>query len=81
MRMPFLILLILVLNITMADQLFAQSQSKRIVIAAGTLLDGKGKVVHNTRIVIEEGKIVAIDPKAGTCGLRLARSDGTARLD
>jgi imidazolonepropionase-like amidohydrolase len=64
MRMPFLILLILVLNIIRADQLFAQSQSKRIVIAAGTLIDGKGKVLHNTRIVIQEGKIVAIDPKA-----------------
>src|SRR3954466_9558425 len=41
------------------------AQSKRIVIAADTLLDGKGKVLHNTRIVIEGAKIVAIDPKAG----------------
>jgi imidazolonepropionase-like amidohydrolase len=38
---------------------------KRIVIAAGTLLDGKGGVLHDTRIVIEGSKIVAIDPKAG----------------
>src|SRR5258706_6622058 len=38
---------------------------KRIVIAAGTVLDGKGRVLHNTRIVIEGSKIVAIDPKAG----------------
>jgi imidazolonepropionase-like amidohydrolase len=37
---------------------------KRIVIAANTLLDGKGKVVHDTRIVIEGSKIVTIDPKA-----------------
>ena len=37
----------------------------RIVIAASTVLDGKGKVLHNTRIVIEGSKIVAIDPKAG----------------
>ena len=37
---------------------------KRTVIAAGTLLDGKGHVVHDTRIVIEDGKIVALDPKA-----------------
>lgn len=43
----------------------AIAQSKRIVIAAGTLLDGQGKVLHNTRIVIEGAKIVAIDPKAG----------------
>src|SRR5207249_8169395 len=38
---------------------------KRIVIAASTVLDGKGHVLHNTRIVIEDSKIVAIDPKAG----------------
>jgi imidazolonepropionase-like amidohydrolase len=38
---------------------------RRIVIAAGTLLDGKGHAVKNTRIVVEGGKIVAIDPKAG----------------
>jgi imidazolonepropionase-like amidohydrolase len=38
--------------------------SRRIVIAAGTLFDGKGGVLHNTRIVIEGTKIVAIDPHA-----------------
>lgn len=38
---------------------------KRIVIAASTVLDGKGRVLHNTRIVIEGSKIAAIDPKAG----------------
>jgi len=40
-------------------------QQRRIVIAASTLLDGKGQVLKNTRIVIEGSKIVAIDPKAG----------------
>ena len=40
-------------------------QDKRIVIAASTVLDGKGQVLHNTRIVVEGSKIVAIDPKAG----------------
>jgi len=40
------------------------TQHSRIVIAASTLLDGKGHVLHNTRIVIEGSKIVAIDPKA-----------------
>src|SRR2546421_2658592 len=44
----------------------AQTPSRsRIVIAASTILDGKGKVLHNTRIVIEGSRIVAIDPKAG----------------
>lgn len=38
--------------------------NKRIVIAASTLLDGKGHVLHDTRIVIEGSKVVAIDAKA-----------------
>lgn len=41
------------------------SSQKRIVIAANVVLDGKGHVMRNTRIVVEGSKIVAIDPKAG----------------
>jgi imidazolonepropionase-like amidohydrolase len=41
------------------------ASSNRIVVAASTVLDGKGHVLRNTRIVIEGSKIVAIDPKAG----------------
>ncbi len=41
------------------------AQGKRIVIAASTMLDGKGRVLHDTRIMVEGSKIVAIDPKAG----------------
>ncbi len=41
------------------------SSPKRIVIAATVVLDGKGHVMRNTRIVVEGSKIVAIDPKAG----------------
>src|SRR6185503_13844557 len=37
---------------------------KRIVIAASTVLDGKGGVLRNTRIVIDGSRIVAIDSKA-----------------
>ncbi len=40
-----------------------QKGPKRIVIAAGTLLDGKGRVLHNARIVIEGSKIVAVETK------------------
>jgi imidazolonepropionase-like amidohydrolase len=40
------------------------ARSKRIVIAAGTLFDGRGRVLRDTRIVVEGSKIVAIDPKA-----------------
>src|SRR4051812_28352051 len=38
--------------------------NKQIVIAAGTVLDGKGGVLHDTRIVVEGSKIVRIDPTA-----------------
>jgi len=38
---------------------------KRLVIAATTVFDGKGHILHNTRIVIERSKIVQIDPNAG----------------
>src|SRR6266404_1975247 len=41
------------------------AQNKRVVIAASSVLDGKGHVLRNTRIVIEGSKIIAIDPKAG----------------
>ncbi len=37
---------------------------RRIVIAASTVLDGKGGVLRDTRIVIDGSKIAAIDPKA-----------------
>ncbi len=55
----------LVILILSAFVLPARAQNKRIVIAASVLFDGKGHVVHNTRIVVEGAKIVAIDPKAG----------------
>src|SRR6185369_12210307 len=46
----------------------AQSQTpksdRRVVIAASRILDGRGHILKNTRIVIEGTKIVAIDPKA-----------------
>ena len=40
-------------------------EHKQIVIAADTVFDGKGGVVHNTRIVVEGSRIVRIDPNAG----------------
>lgn len=51
-----------------AAAIFSSSQTlasnKRIVIAASTVLDGKGRVLHDTHIVIEGSRIVAIDPMA-----------------
>jgi imidazolonepropionase-like amidohydrolase len=40
-------------------------QGKRVVIAAGVVLDGRGGVVRDTRIVVEGGKIVGLDAGAG----------------
>ena len=52
---------------TPPHRIFTQSigQGKSVVIAASEILDGKGGVLHDTRIVIDGSKIVAIDPKAG----------------
>jgi imidazolonepropionase-like amidohydrolase len=47
-----------------SSQMPAPARSKRIVLAASTLLDGKGRVLRGMRIVIEGSKIVALDPHA-----------------
>ncbi len=44
---------------------WSRAQDKPVVIAATNVLDGRGRVLHNTRIVVEHGKIVKIDPQAG----------------
>jgi imidazolonepropionase-like amidohydrolase len=41
-----------------------QTHGKRIVIGAGLLLDGRGQILRDTRIVVEGSKIVALDPNA-----------------
>jgi len=48
--------------ILLAGAAFAQD---RIVIQTGTLLDGRGGVLRNQRIVIESGKIVSVGPGGG----------------
>jgi len=55
------------LCVLLAQGLSSQTPAhgKRIVIAASTVLDGKGRVLRHTRIAIEGSKITAIDPKAG----------------
>ncbi len=42
----------------------ALGQEKPIVIRASTILDGKGNVLHDTRIVVENGKILRLDSSA-----------------
>lgn len=44
--------------------LVAAAQQAPIVIRAGTLLDGKGHVLHNVLIVVQDGKIVRAEPNA-----------------
>ena len=54
----------------MAQRVSAQGQAKepakgeRIVIAASTVLDGRGKVLREARIVVEGAKIAAVETKA-----------------
>jgi len=54
------------LLICVSVQTAAQTRQpiRRIVLAASTILDGRGHILNNTRIVVEGDKIVAIDPKA-----------------
>src|ERR1700741_3271223 len=55
---------LVVCAIAQAGSTTDQAAKKRIVIGAGTLLDGRGHVLRDTRIVVEGTKIVALDPKA-----------------
>jgi imidazolonepropionase-like amidohydrolase len=54
----------LVAAATRAGSTQTTAHNRRIVIAASVLLDGKGRVVRDTRVVVEGSKIVALDPKA-----------------
>lgn len=58
--------LILLAMCALAQQASAQvaAEGKRIVIAASTVLDGKGGVLHDARIVIEGAKIVVVETEA-----------------
>jgi len=42
----------------------AAQQPRRVVISAGTVVDGRGNLVRNTRIVVEGTRIVSLDPTA-----------------
>ena len=64
MRFVKIILCTLIISVSsLAQRVSAQTPPPtRIVIAASTVLDGKGRVLRNTRIVIEGSKIVALEP-------------------
>ncbi len=55
---------VVLICVTIQTQSQTPKPARRVVIAASTILDGKGHVLKNTRIVIEGNKIVAIDPNA-----------------
>ena len=40
------------------------AQSRPQVLEVSTLFDGRGNILHHTRVVVQDGKIVRIDPKA-----------------
>jgi imidazolonepropionase-like amidohydrolase len=44
--------------------MITRAQEQPIVILASTILDGRGGVARNTRLVIEHGRITRSDPKA-----------------
>ena len=64
-----LLILLAVASVLAAAAFFSapgkgQTTSQPIVLRVGTLLDGRGRVLHDTAIVIENGKITRLDPKA-----------------
>ena len=59
MRATTLLLLLAIMSVSEVAE-----GRNRVVIAVSTALDGKGKVLHDTRIVISGSKITAIDPNA-----------------
>jgi len=54
----------ILLAAAVAAACLAAQPPARTVLAIGTALDGKGGVLRNTRLVIQDGRIAAIDPNA-----------------
>ena len=64
MRITRMLACTLLVCFTIQTQSQTPAPARRIVIAASRILDGRGNILKNTRIVVEGNKIVAIDPKA-----------------
>src|SRR5437867_5981633 len=54
----------IVCAIAQKNPVTVQTEKRWIVIGASMLLDGRGHVLRDSRIVVEGSKIVALDPKA-----------------
>lgn len=64
MKRLALVAMFLLVVVPLSAPRMLHAQEKPVVIAASTMLDGRGGVLHDTRIVVQNGKIVKIDPKA-----------------
>jgi imidazolonepropionase-like amidohydrolase len=66
-RIPASILIVIILELCALAPISAQPSAARprIVIAASSVLDGRGQTLHDVRIVIEDSKIVAINHGTG----------------
>jgi imidazolonepropionase-like amidohydrolase len=75
MKIAKLVLCLIFLSIA------AVPQEKPISIQAGTLLDGRGSVLHNVRIVIQNGKILRVEEaRANAAGTPTYNLDGLTVL-
>ena len=52
------------LALTLSLKAFAQTEDKPVVIRAGMLFDGQGQVLHNQEIIVQDGKILRVQPQA-----------------
>jgi imidazolonepropionase-like amidohydrolase len=59
--------LIIICFFDAVPRLFSQTSAptQRIVLAASAVFDGKGRVLHDVRVVIKGSKIVAVEPGPG----------------
>ena len=64
MRIAKILACALLIFITSQTQSQTLKPPRKVVIAASRILDGRGHILKNTRIVVEGSKIVAIDPNA-----------------
>jgi imidazolonepropionase-like amidohydrolase len=62
MRAAFVLL---VVSLVAAAVVHSPAQVRRTVIAASTIVDGRGAVLHDTHIVIDGATIAGLDPAAG----------------
>jgi imidazolonepropionase-like amidohydrolase len=55
--------LLRVLIVLLSSSLLAVAQSQPITLHAGTMFDGRGHVLHNVQIVVQQGKILRVEHK------------------